>query len=66
MRADASSRFGPNNKWGYFPSVSAGWLISEENFMKNIDWISYLKLRASWGKSGNQEIPDHAYETVVT
>ena len=66
MRADASSRFGPNNKWGYFPSVSAGWLISEEKFMQDMDWISYLKLRASWGKSGNQEIPDHAYETLVT
>jgi TonB-linked SusC/RagA family outer membrane protein len=66
MRADASSRFGPNNKWGYFPSMSAGWRISEEEFMENISWISNLKLRASWGKSGNQEIPDHAYETVVT
>jgi TonB-linked SusC/RagA family outer membrane protein len=65
-RADASSRFGPDNKWGYFPSVSAGWLISEEKFMESMDWISYLKLRASWGKSGNQEIPDHAYETLVT
>jgi TonB-dependent starch-binding outer membrane protein SusC len=66
IRADASSRFGPNNKWGYFPSVSAGWRISQEKFMENIDWISNLKLRGSWGKSGNQEIPDHAYETVVT
>lgn len=66
IRADASSRFGPKNKWGYFPSVSAGWRISQEQFMENIDWISNLKLRASWGKSGNQEIPDHAYETVVT
>ena len=63
IRADASSRFGPNNKWGYFPSVSAGWIVSEENFMENIDWISILKLRGSWGQSGNQEIPDHAYET---
>jgi TonB-linked SusC/RagA family outer membrane protein len=66
IRADASSRFGPNNKWGYFPSVSGGWRISQEKFMSNIDWLSNLKLRASWGKSGNQEIPDHAYETVVT
>ena len=66
IRADGSSRFGPNNKWGYFPSVSAGWRISQEKFMENINWISNLKLRASWGKSGNQEIPDHAYETVVT
>jgi TonB-dependent starch-binding outer membrane protein SusC len=66
MRADASSRFGPNNKWGYFPSVSAGWRISQEKFMQNIEWLSDLKLRASWGTSGNQEIPDHVYETVVT
>lgn len=66
VRADASSRFGPNNKWGYFPSVSAGWRISQEKFMADINWLSDLKLRASWGKSGNQEIPDHAYETVVT
>jgi TonB-linked SusC/RagA family outer membrane protein len=66
IRADASSRFGPNNKWGYFPSVSAGWIVSKEKFMDNINWLSNLKLRASWGKSGNQEIPDHAYETLVT
>jgi TonB-dependent starch-binding outer membrane protein SusC len=66
MRADASSRFGPNNKWGYFPSVSGGWIISKENFMQKADWISSLKLRASWGQSGNQEIPDHAYETLVS
>lgn len=66
FRADASSRFGPNNKWGYFPSVAAGWIISKENFMKDVSWIDYLKLRASWGNSGNQEIPDHTYETLVT
>jgi TonB-dependent starch-binding outer membrane protein SusC len=66
VRADASSRFGPNNKWGYFPSASLGWKISQEKFMENTEWISNLMLRASWGKSGNQEIPDHAYETVVT
>jgi TonB-linked SusC/RagA family outer membrane protein len=66
MRADASSRFGPNNKWGYFPSVAAGWLVSNENFMKDVSWVSNLKLRASWGKSGNQEIPNNAYETLVS
>lgn len=66
IRADGSSRFGPNNKWGYFPSASAGWRVSQERFMEDVDWISNLKLRASWGQSGNQEIPDHAYETVVT
>ena len=66
IRADASSRFGPNNKWGYFPSFSAGWVVTQEKFMENVDWLSSLKLRGSWGQSGNQEIPDHAYETVVT
>jgi hypothetical protein len=40
IRADASSRFGPNNKWGYFPSVSAGWLVSRENFLQKTDWLS--------------------------
>lgn len=58
IRADASSRFGPNNKWGYFPSASAGWVISQENFMKDVSWLSNLKLRGSWGQAGNQEIPD--------
>lgn len=66
VRADASSRFGPNNKWGYFPSLSGGWIISNEDFMENTNWISNLKLRASWGKSGNQEIPNNAYETLVS
>lgn len=66
MRADGSSRFGPNNKWGYFPSVSAAWRISQEDFMQDVAWINDLKLRASWGQAGNQEIPDHAYETLVT
>ena len=66
IRADGSSRFGPNNKWGYFPSVSGGWVMSKEKFMENAKWISNLKWRASWGQSGNQEIPNNAYETLVT
>jgi len=57
LRADASSRFGENNQWGYFPSVSAGWTVSEEAFMQDISWLSELKLRASTGKLGNQQIP---------
>lgn len=65
LRADASSRFGPNNQWGYFPSVSAGWKISEEAFMKDIKWISDLKLRASTGKLGNQEIGNYTYLTLL-
>lgn len=66
VRADASSRFGPNNKWGYFPSVSAGWILSEEGFMDKADWISNLKVRVSWGQAGNQELPNNAYETLVS
>lgn len=57
LRADGSSKFGANNKYGFFPSVAAGWNISKESFMENISAISNLKLRASWGKTGNQEIP---------
>lgn len=66
MRADGSSRFGPNNKWGYFPSLGANWVISNEDFMSDISWLSYLKLRASWGQAGNQEIPNNAYQTLVS
>ncbi|HLN22039.1 MAG TPA: TonB-dependent receptor [Bacteroidales bacterium] len=61
MRADASSKFGKNNKWGYFPSVGFGWQVKEEPFVKNISWISSLKLRSSIGLTGNQNgINDYA------
>ncbi len=66
FRADASSRFSSNNRWGFFPSFSAGWIISKENFMRNIEWISRLKIRGSWGKLGNQEIPNYTYLTLVS
>ncbi|WP_026704299.1 SusC/RagA family TonB-linked outer membrane protein [Flavobacterium soli] len=66
LRADASSRFGPNNKWGYFPSISGNWIITNEEFMSNVNWLSNLKFRASWGVNGNQEIPNNAYQTFVT
>ncbi len=56
LRADGSSKFGENNKYGYFPSVALGWNISNENFMSNTPFNN-LKLRASWGRTGNQEIP---------
>lgn len=58
LRADGSSKFGENNRYGVFPSVAAGWNISKENFLSNIDMVSNLKLRGSWGKTGNQEIPN--------
>ena len=58
LRRDGSSRFASNCRWANFPSVSLGWVISEEKFFKNInmDWFSYLKLRGSWGKLGNERI----------
>lgn len=58
LRADGSTRFGENNKYGYFPSVAVGWTISEENFLKDSNIIKELKLRGSWGKTGNQEVPN--------
>jgi TonB-linked SusC/RagA family outer membrane protein len=60
FRSDGSSRFGQNRKWGTFPSVSVGWRISEEGFMKNVDQISDLKIRAGYGISGNNRIGDYA------
>ncbi|MPS63440.1 TonB-dependent receptor [Chryseobacterium sp.] len=56
LRADGSTRFGDNNKYGYFPSVAVGWTISNENFLKGNPVINELKLRASWGQTGNQEV----------
>ncbi|GLB47908.1 TonB-dependent receptor SusC [Neptunitalea sp. Y10] len=58
FRADGSSKFGSNNKYGYFPSVALGWRITEENFMSNQDVLNNLKLRVSWGKTGNQDLPN--------
>lgn len=54
FRADGSSKLASGHKWGYFPSFSAAWRISSENFMKNIGWINDLKIRGGWGKTGNQ------------
>ncbi|MBW9277712.1 TonB-dependent receptor [Bacteroides fragilis] len=66
LRADASSRFPKDNRWGVFPAFSAGWRISEENFIKdNLDWMSNLKLRLGWGRTGNEELSD-IYPAVAT
>ncbi len=65
LRRDGSSRFGPDTKWGTFPSLSAGWRISEEAFMQDVDWISSLKLRASWGISGNNGIGDYSHVSTL-
>lgn len=64
LRADGASRFAANNKWGYFPSAAAAWRISEENFMKDLNVFSNLKLRSSWGISGKQAIP--SYQSLPT
>lgn len=56
MRADGNSKFAPGKRWGYFPSVSAGWVISNEKFMaKTVSWLDFLKLRAGWGQNGNAQ-----------
>ncbi len=64
VRHDGSSRFGKNNRYGTFPSFSAGWRISQEKFMENVGWLDDLKLRASWGRTGNQEIDNIARYTL--
>ena len=64
LRRDGSSRFGENNRYATFPSVSAGWRISQERFMDDYTWVDDLKLRASWGQTGNQEISNTARYTL--
>ena len=64
IRRDGSSRFGKNNRYATFPSVSAGWRINQENFLKKASWIDDLKIRASWGQTGNQEIDNLARYTI--
>ena len=66
IRRDASSRFGQNDRWGTFPSVSLGWNIAKEAFLSNVESLSNLKLRASWGKAGNDKISDYAYSSSLT
>ena len=66
IRRDGSSRFGTNNKYGTFPSVSLGWNVMNEAFMENTkNWLSNLKLRASWGKNGNDNIADFGYTSLT-
>lgn len=64
IRRDGSSRFGKNNRYATFPSVSVGWRINQENFLKKASWIDDLKIRASWGQTGNQEIDNLARYTL--
>jgi TonB-linked SusC/RagA family outer membrane protein len=65
LRYDGSSRFAEAKRWGMFPSFSAGWRIKQESFMTNIDFISDLKIRASWGQLGNQNIANYPYLGVI-
>lgn len=67
IRADGSSNFARGHRWGYFPSLSAGWVISNENFMQSaLKWLDFLKLRASWGQNGNCSISPFQYLSKVT
>lgn len=65
FRADGTSRFASNNRWGYFPSVGVGWIISKEGFMQNQKLFSNLKLRGSWGRVGNDQIPSSLFIPVA-
>ncbi|MBR1879020.1 MAG: TonB-dependent receptor [Paludibacteraceae bacterium] len=60
FRADGSSKFGPENQWGFFPSVSLGWRMSEEEWLKDQSWLNQLKIRGSWGVTGNNDIVNYA------
>jgi TonB-linked SusC/RagA family outer membrane protein len=64
-RIDGSDRFGIDNKFGYFPSASLGWNINKEYFMQNVNWVNSLKLRVSWGRNGNSNIPQYSYESLI-
>jgi len=65
FRDDASSRFPANNRLAFFPSLSAGWRITEESFMSGLNWLDELKLRGSWGKLGNQNIGNYPFQNVL-
>lgn len=66
IRRDGSSRMPKNHRYATFPSFSGAWLITNESFMQDINWLSSLKLRASWGKLGNQEIGNYAYTSTLS
>jgi len=65
IRRDGSSRFGENKRFGLFPSIGMAWVISDENFLQELEALSYLKLRASWGVNGNQEIGDYQFLSSI-
>ena len=65
LRRDASTRFGPENRAGYFPSVSAGWVMSDESFLEKSDWLNFMKIRISYGIVGNDRIADYGYVSLL-
>lgn len=65
IRYDGSSRFAKEYRWGMFPSISAGWTLSEENFLKEVKWLNFLKLRASYGTLGNERIGNYPYQSLI-
>ena len=66
MRADGSTKFAPGNQWGYFPSISGAWVLSEENFLNDVEWIDQLKLRAAVGLAGNNRIDNDMWRYLYT
>lgn len=64
LRADGSSKFSKNNRWGVFPAVAVAWRASQEKFLKDVKWLSNLKLRLSWGESGNDRISANLYNSL--
>ena len=65
FRADASYKFAPTNRWGYFPSVALAWKLKEEAFLQDVEWLSSLKARISWGKAGNDAIGTYLFNSNV-
>lgn len=66
IRADGSSNFASGNRWGYFPSGSLGWIITNEDFLRNNNWVNFLKWRVSWGQNGNANIDPFMYLSTVS
>lgn len=64
LRADGSSKFAPEERWGFFPSASIAWRVSREKFMQNVKWINDLKIRAGYGEAGNNRVADYSYLTT--
>ena len=66
IRRDGSSKFASGKRWGWFPSFSAGWVVSDESFLKDANWLSFMKVRASWGQLGNHRIANFLYTPLIT